>query len=220
MTRCFHCGEAVPDGVAIFATIAGACEPVCCPGCKAAADWIAGLGLDGYYRLRSEPAPRPDDAADFSAWDRPALRRLHVREHASDRAEIVFLVEGLRCAACGWLIEQTLGRAAGVHEVAVNAPARRVRLEFDPNTASLAALMERLAQLGYTPQPLDASALDSARTREDRDALKRLIVAGLGAMQAMMYAVALYAGSFDGIEPATRDFFRWLGFLVATPVVF
>jgi Cu2+-exporting ATPase len=36
----------------------------------------------------------------------------------------------------------------------------------------------------------------------------------------MMYAVALYAGSFDGIEPATRDFFRWLGFLVATPVVF
>jgi P-type Cu2+ transporter len=220
MTFCFHCGEAVPERVAIFATIAGKREPVCCPGCKAAADWISGLGLDGYYRLRSEPAPRPSDAADFSVWDRPALRRLHVREHARDRAEIVFLVEGMRCAACGWLIEQTLGRAPGVHEVAVNAPARRVRLVFDPAVASLAALMERLAHVGYTPQPLDASALDSARTREDRDALKRLIVAGLGAMQAMMYAVALYAGSFDGIDPATRDFFRWLGFLVATPVVF
>jgi Cu2+-exporting ATPase len=220
MTRCFHCGEAVPDGVAIFATIAGASQPMCCPGCKAATDWIAGLGLDGYYRMRSEPALRPPENVDFSAWDRPALRRLHVREHAHDRAEIVFLVEGLRCAACGWLIEQTLGRAPGVHEVAVNAPARRVQLDFDPATVSLAALMQRLAQLGYTPQPLDASALDSARTREDRDALKRLIVAGLGAMQAMMYAVALYAGSFDGIEPTTRDFFRWLGFLVATPVVF
>jgi Cu2+-exporting ATPase len=220
MTRCFHCGEAVPDGVAIFATVAGETRPVCCPGCKAAADWISGLGLDGYYRLRSEPAPRPAGRADFSAWDRPALRRLHVREHARDRAEIVFLVEGLRCAACGWLIEQTLGRAPGVAEVAVNAPARRVRLVFDPAAASLAALMQRLAELGYTPQPLDAGALDSTRTREDRDALKRLIVAGLGAMQAMMYAVALYAGGFDGIEPATRDFFRWLGFLVATPVVF
>ena len=219
MTRCFHCGEAVPEGVAIFATVAGADEPVCCPGCKAAADWIAGLGLDGYYRMRSEPSLRPPESVDFSAWDRPALRRLHVREHARDRAEIVFLVEGLRCAACGWLIEQTLGRVPGVREVAVNAPARRVRLEFDPTTVSLAALMQRLAQVGYMPQPLDAGALDSARTREDRDALKRLIVAGLGAMQAMMYAVALYAGSFDGIEPATRDFFRWLGFLVATPVV-
>ena len=79
MTRCFHCGEAVPDDVAIFATVAGVREPVCCPGCKAAADWITGLGLDGYYRLRSEPSPRPADHADFSAWDRPALRRLHVR---------------------------------------------------------------------------------------------------------------------------------------------
>ena len=57
------------------------------------------------------------------------------------------------------------------------------------------------------------------RQRESRDALKRLVVAGLGTMQAMMYAVALYAGHFDGIDPATRDFFRWLGFLVATPVV-
>src|SRR5690606_30195227 len=54
---------------------------------------------------------------------------------------------------------------------------------------------------------------------ESRAALKRLVVAGLGAMQAMMYAVALYAGMFEGIDPAVRDFFRWLGFLVATPVV-
>ncbi|MEP6882778.1 MAG: heavy metal translocating P-type ATPase, partial [Dokdonella sp.] len=47
----------------------------------------------------------------------------------------------------------------------------------------------------------------------------RLVVAGLGTMQAMMMAVALYAGVFDGIDPSVREFFRWLGFLVATPVV-
>jgi Cu2+-exporting ATPase len=218
MTRCFHCGESVPDGCDIVALVAGEHASVCCIGCKAAAEWITGLGLDDYYRLRDEPAPKPRDA-DYSAWDRAALRRLHVREHAPDRAEIVFLVDGMRCAACAWLIEQTLGRAPGVREVAVNAAARRVQLVFDPGSAALSSLMARLAQLGYRPQPLDAAALDSARTREDRDALKRLIVAGLGAMQAMMYAVALYAGSFDGIEATTRDFFRWLGFLVATPVV-
>ncbi|HEX7664092.1 MAG TPA: HAD-IC family P-type ATPase, partial [Polyangiaceae bacterium] len=142
-----------------------------------------------------------------------------MRQHAPDHAEIVFLVDGMRCAACAWLIERTLGNASGVSEVAVNAAARRVRLVFDPQHALLSSLMVRLAHLGYAPQPLDADALDSARTREDRDALKRLIVAGLGAMQEMMYAVALYAGSFDGIEATTRDFFRWLGFLVATPVV-
>lgn len=220
MKRCFHCDEPVPDDVAILASVVGERQPVCCPGCRAAVEWIAGLGLDDYYRLRTKAATRPTPTADFSAWDRPALQRLHVRTHARDRAEIVFLVEGLRCSACGWLIERTLGRCAGVREVAVNAPARRVRMVFDPNEARLSDLMGRLAQLGYTPQPLEAAALDSSRLREDRDALKRLVVAGLGTMQAMMYAVALYAGTFDGIEATTRDFFRWLGFLVATPVVF
>jgi Cu2+-exporting ATPase len=144
---------------------------------------------------------------------------LHVRSHAPDRAEVVLLVEHLRCAACAWLIERALAATPGVQEAGVIAPAKRVRIVFDPTRVRLSALMGLLANLGYVPHPLDAGSLDSLRRHETRDALKRLVVAGLGAMQAMMYAVALYAGGFDGIDPATRDFFRWLGFLVATPVV-
>ena len=219
MSGCFHCGEPVPATADFFAVVAGTARPVCCPGCKAAAEWIAGLGLDDYYRLRTEPARRPLAETDFSAWDRAALRRMHVREHAPDRAEVVLLVENLRCSACAWLIERALSGIHGVREVGVNAAAKRVRLVFDPRATPLSALMHLLARLGYAPLPLDAAALDSLRSRESRSALKRLVVAGLGAMQAMMYAVVLYAGGFDGIDPATRDFFRWLGFLVATPVV-
>ncbi|KGI78378.1 hypothetical protein LF63_0105490 [Oleiagrimonas soli] len=147
------------------------------------------------------------------------MARLHVRMHAADRAEVVVLVDGMRCAACGWLIERALGAEPGVREVGVNAPARRVRLVFDPRDTPLSHLLTALARLGYDPHPLDLAALDALRQRESRDALKRLVVAGLGTMQAMMYAVALYAGQFDGMDVATRDFFRWLGFLVTTPVV-
>ncbi|MGA2343898.1 MAG: HAD-IC family P-type ATPase [Steroidobacteraceae bacterium] len=56
--------------------------------------------------------------------------------------------------------------------------------------------------------------------RASRIALKRLFVAGFGAMQAMMYAAALYFGALDVSGTSTRDLFRWLSFLVATPVVF
>ena len=35
----------------------------------------------------------------------------------------------------------------------------------------------------------------------------------------MMYASALYLGAFDGMDASTRDLFRWLGLLVASPVV-
>lgn len=218
-SACFHCGEAIPAGIDIAIRHDGRMQAVCCHGCAAAAEWIGRLGLGDYYRLRSEPAQRNSGDADYSAWDRPALARLHVRQLAADRAEVVVLVDGLRCAACSWLIERALGTLAGVHEVGVNAAARRVQLGFDPSRVQLSQLLDALARLGYAPHPLTAEALDSLRQRESRSALKRLVVAGLGSMQAMMYAVALYAGVFDGIDPAVRDFFRWVGFLVATPVV-
>ena len=216
---CFHCGEPVPPDLGLTVRVGGVERPVCCRGCEAAAAWIQGLGLADYYRLRTRSADRVESGADYSAWDRPAMRRMHVRVHSPGRAEVVVLVDNMRCAACAWLIERALGTQEGVCEVGVSAPARRVRLVFDPRTTRLSTLLESLARLGYTPHPLDIAALDALRQRESRDALKRLVVAGLGTMQAMMYAVALYAGQFDGMDPATRDFFRWLGFLVATPVV-
>ena len=216
---CFHCGEPNPAGAAIVACVQGHQQPVCCPGCKAAAEWIDTLGLGDYYRLRSEPAQRNAVGFDYNAWDRPALRRLHVRESASDRAEVIVLVDGLRCSACAWLIERAMRNTPGVHEVSVNALARRVVLGFDPRRVNLSELLRGLARLGYTPHPLTAEMIDSQRQRESRAAMKRLAVAGLGTMQAMMMAVALYAGVFDGIDPSVREFFRWLGFLVATPVV-
>src|SRR5690606_17873751 len=42
----------------------------------------------------------------------------------------------------------------------------------------------------------------------------------LGAMQAMMFAEALYLDTRGEMPLATRDFFRWITFLVSTPVVF
>src|SRR5215831_4655573 len=105
MADCFHCGEPIPADADFSVAVAGSVRAVCCPGCRAATEWIAGLGLDNYYRLREQPAQRPDTGLDFSAWDRPELQRLHVRAHAPDRAEVVLLVEQLRCSACAWLIE-------------------------------------------------------------------------------------------------------------------
>ncbi|MBL0164432.1 MAG: cadmium-translocating P-type ATPase [Xanthomonadales bacterium] len=216
---CFHCGEPNPASAPILARVQGRQHAVCCPGCKAAAEWIETLGLGDYYRLRSEPAQRNEAVADYSAWDRPALGRLHVRTSSADRAEVIVLVDGLRCSACAWLIERAMRGIEGVHDVGVNALARRVSLAFDPGRIKLSALLAALARLGYLPHPLTAEMIDSQRQRESRAALKRLVVAGLGTMQAMMMAVALYAGVFDGIDPSVREFFRWIGFLVATPVV-
>ena len=217
---CHHCHEPLPEGEPILARLGGETHAFCCIGCRAAAEWIEQLGLGDYYRLRSAPARKAEDAPeDRKTWARPELDRHVVRDIDGARSEVCLLIEGVRCTACVWLIERSLGALPGVADVHVNAAAARARVVWDPSRTSLSALLDSLSRTGYRALPLDARALDDARRRETRDALKRLAVAGFGSMQAMMYGVALYVGAFQDMDASTRELLRWIGFLVATPVV-
>ncbi|HET7064691.1 MAG TPA: heavy metal translocating P-type ATPase [Rudaea sp.] len=217
---CFHCGEPVAGDAPLVARVGALDHPVCCIGCRAAAEWIASLGLQDYYRLRDTPPPRAVAVGDYSAWDRQQLQRMYVHQRDGGDAEVCVLLEGLRCSACSWLIERALSAMPSVREIGVSVPGKRVRIVWQPQTESLSALLGALAHLGYVPHPLDRESLNDVVEREQRTALKRLVVAGLGMMQAMMFAIVLYAGALEGIEPSTRDFFRWIGLLVTIPVVF
>ncbi|MEO8936695.1 MAG: heavy metal translocating P-type ATPase metal-binding domain-containing protein, partial [Burkholderiaceae bacterium] len=223
VTTCWHCSEPLPAD-APLARVAGVPHPVCCHGCRAAAEWIDQLGLTDYYRLRSAVAPRAPDPASAQrsaeAWRRPELARHAVRTLATGQSEALLLVDGIRCSACVWLIERALGAVAGVESVQVNSVAQRARIVWNSQRTTLTAILQALARTGYSALPLDASALDDSRRREAHAALKRLAVAGFGAMQAMMYASALYFGAAETMDPATRELMRWFGLLVATPVVF
>ena len=220
---CWHCGEPLPADPP-QACVAGVAHAVCCNGCRAVAEWIGELGLADYYRLRSGSAARAPDPADSAknaeAFLRPELSRHLVRTLADGTSEAIVLLDGVRCAACCWLIERTLRLLPGIVEIGVNAGAQRARIVYDGRTVPLAVIVDALARVGYRALPLDRAALDDTRRCESRDGQKRLAVAGFGAMQAMMYASALWFGAFDDADVATRDFFRWLSLLVATPVVF
>ena len=220
---CWHCGEGLPADPP-QAVVAGVAHPVCCLGCRAAAEWIDQLGLGDYYRVRSAKPPRAPDPTQAQrsadAWQRPELARHAVRTLGGGQAEALLLVDGIRCAACVWLIERALGAVSGVQLVQVNASAQRARIVWDPQRTTLVAILQALARTGYSALPLDAATLDDVRRRESRAALKRLAVAGFGTMQAMMYASALYLGAAETMDPATRELMRWFGLLVATPVVF
>ena len=218
---CWHCGEPLAGLPEIHAHAGGASRPVCCHGCRAAVEWIDQLGLGDYYRLRTEAAPRPRaDDAGRDAWQRPEIARHVVRELPGLRCETMLLVDGVRCTGCVWLIERALRAVPGVEDATVNPAARRARVVWRAGEATLPQLLEVLSRAGYHARPLDAQALDDSRRRESRQALKRLVVAGFGAMQSMMFAAVLYLGALDPPDDSTRGLFRWLGFLVATPVVF
>jgi len=216
---CFHCGEAVPATPPLV-DIDGQARAVCCHGCGAAALWIRDAGLGDYYRLRAADGARVDaDAGDFLTWDRADVQAGHVIQ--GDRgSEITVVVEGMHCAACAWLIDRALLRETGVIEVVANAMTGRVRLTWDVQRTLLSRLLVRLAALGFVPHLAQGEAAERERRRERNHMIARLGVAALGATQAMMFAEALYLDTAGEMSLPTRDFFRWITFLVSTPVVF
>ncbi len=217
---CFHCSEPVPPGLGLTVTVDGAPQPVCCPGCQAVAQLILATGHADYYRFRTAPALRPPAPAAAEVWaafDRPQAQAAFVHQVSAERAEAGFVVEGLRCAACAWLIESQLTRLPGVIEVRVSPATGRVQLAWRPAEVRLSELLGALAALGYRPHPLAADAR-AAATRERRTALKRLVVAGLGMMQVSSFAFAFYLAG-ETLEPAMRDFLRLVSMLVALPVL-
>ncbi len=219
MSACFHCNEPLPANPAL-ARLDGAERSFCCDGCAAAAAWIRDARLDDYYRLRNAPAARVDTGdADLALWDREDILAEHARAIPGGR-ELTLLANGMRCAACAWLIDRALAREPGVLEVSANAVTGRIRIAWDPARTRLSTALRRLQSLGYRPWLATGEAGERARRRDRNRWLLRLGIAGLGAMQAMMFAEALYLDTRGSMSPAMRDFFRWITFLVSTPVVF
>ncbi|AXA85017.1 cadmium-translocating P-type ATPase [Lysobacter oculi] len=218
--RCFHCNEALP-AAPLRAELDGASRAFCCDGCRAAAQWIRDALLGDYYALRSEAAGRVGtEPLDYAAWDREDIVAGHVRTLDDGAREITVLTDGMRCAACAWLLDNALRREPGVADVTANAVTGRVRIRWQPQAAPLSRPLERMAALGYRPYLATGLAREEARRRERNRWILRMGIAGLGAMQAMMFAEALYLDTAGEMSPATRDFFRWITFLVSTPVVF
>jgi len=223
MSACFHCALPVERDDEFQVEIDGTLEPVCCPGCKAVAELIRDTGMSSYYAIRDAPQPgvgRPaDDATEWQVFDRDDMIDAF-SETRENEAEATIYVGGMYCSACSWLVESTLTSLAGIESAEVSPVTHRLRVRWNRGDIGLGQMLAALAGVGYEPQPLAPESAARPEVAEQRTALKRLLVASLGMMQAMMFAVGLYAGDYQGMEPDMRHFLRLVSFVVTTPVVF
>ena len=196
---------------------------MCCPGCKAVATLIRDAGFERYYASREAPDPGivrpPEEATEWQVFDGDDMLAAF-SERQGDLAEASIYVGGMYCAACSWLIDSTLQTVSGVNSADINPVTHRLRVSWDPASIGLGGILGVLASLGYKPQPLAPDSTERPEQNEQRTALKRLLVASLGMMQVMMFAVGLYSGEFQGIDANMERFLRLVSFLVTTPVVF
>jgi Cu2+-exporting ATPase len=197
---CFHCGLPVPESGSLRVAILGAERVLCCAGCEAVAQAIVGAGLESYYQTRIGPVPLPreDSEREFP-------------ETAKSNASLI--LEGVRCAACLWLIERTLQRLPGV-QAEVNYTTQRARVAW--TDSSLEKIIAAVRAVGYSAYPYDPRRADELERKERRAALWRLFVAGFGAMQVMMYAFPAYV---DEVGAESLQLMRWASLLITTPVL-
>lgn len=221
---CYHCGEPVPAGSSFSVVIEDEQQSMCCLGCEAVAHAIVNGGLENYYRFRDSTATRPDDLTDeqqaaFALYDRDDVQESFVRDLGDGVKEASLAIDGITCAACVWLIEHQVNQSQGVDIIRVNLSNHRATLRWSPDQVKLSQLMAMFAAIGFQAYPYQADEQQERLVKQERKTIRRLIIAGLGMMQAMMFAVMLYAGAFEEMEEQYVLLFRWLSLLVSTPVI-
>ncbi len=222
---CFHCGLPVPPDAHYPVEIDGRVHNLCCRGCQAVAQAIVDGGLTSFYRHREAPSGRPEELipeqlAQMELYDQPELQAGFVQVDEQHRKQASLILEGITCAACVWLNERHVRALPGVIDFQVNYSTHRAHVTWDDSRLHLSDILKAIASIGYIAHPFDPGRQEQVQRREKSSALRRLFVAGLGAMQVMMLAVAMYAGDAYGMQEDIRQFMRWVSLLITLPVVF
>ncbi|MEJ2131701.1 MAG: HAD-IC family P-type ATPase, partial [Gammaproteobacteria bacterium] len=154
---------------------------------------------------------------DYAYVDDPDVQSLVIEDSGHGELVARFGVFDMRCAGCANTVERAFRTTDGVDRCNVNFVEQRAEVVFDPERVTLSELFRRVADMGYRPE-IDSLASDGSR-EEYRAIVKRLGLAGIGAMQVMMFAIALYAGAFQGMEAFYERLLRWSSLVICTPIV-
>jgi Cu2+-exporting ATPase len=201
-SACAHCGRSVPTEVE---------SNYCCAGCEAVAALLRDEELTRYYAIAGgnvvPVGARP--AARSHAWLEPLIA-------AQGQAEIATVevdVQGIHCAACVWLMNETFRRRAGGVSLTVNPALGKARLSWRRGAFDPTAWIEAVERFGYQfgPSRKRASAAASSLTW-------RLGVSAALAMNVMLFSISFYFG-LTRAEGELYTLFSRLALLLSTAVV-
>ena len=168
MKKCELCGRPVVDEGAKY----------CCPGCAAISEIVDNLGIGD-----TEKQTRVD--AMLAALFDEQQPKAPVPGREQKNAD--FMVSGMVCPACAWIIHHCVGKLPGVHNVTINFISEVCQVDFDPMVIGLDRITEEVENIGYGIHEGEASSGPS------------LLQLGLGwfyALNAMMLSFVVYSAEF------------------------
>lgn len=218
---CFHCGLPVPENTRWNTKIEGVSRPMCCPGCQAVAQSIVDSGFGDYYSTRIGYSATADQQTlippELALYD--AAENSEQFGDSSEAGEATFSIEGIRCAACVWLIERRLARLPGVQRADMNVGTGRLSVRWNRAACKPSDILRTIREIGYAAYPYDATMHGEQLERARKKLFRRLFIAGLSMMQVMMYAVPVYMATDGTMDADMTTLMRWAGLLLTLPAV-
>ena len=130
--HCIVCNRTVPGGEGDF----------CCPGCAAVYTIIGKMGLEG--------SARDERITQLLEGVFPGGEEIEGGEAQIEHGqELCFLVGGMVCPACSWLVHNSLGKLSGVGNVNLNFIAETCTLSYDPMKIGKDDIAASIEKLGY-----------------------------------------------------------------------
>lgn len=221
---CYHCGLPVPAGSQFNARVLNETRALCCPGCQAVAEAIVKGGLESYYLHRSDPATNPEAlpqalSEELELYDREEVQQPFVT-HEGSLASTSLMIEGISCAACGWLIERHVRNLDGVAEASLNLSNHRLQVRWSDARLPLSELLAELRRIGYAAHPYQPDEAAERLAQENRRAMRQLGVTGLLWMQVMMATMATWPEFNLDLSESFFVTLRWTALVLTTPIVF
>ena len=203
---CQHCKSPIPPGAAD--------ARFCCRGCEAVHDLLLQQGLGRYYELAGPEvtAVAETPATRSHTWLEPLVEQ--ARQAArGDVCTLTLDVQGVHCAACVWLMNETFARQPGAADIVVNPALGQVRLAFTPGVTDVERWVKDVEGFGYQFGP--------ARKEASRASLDLPIRLGLSAaitVNVMLFSLSFYLGLVPDAE-GLFSLFTWLSFALSTATV-
>ncbi len=182
LRACTHCGQRID---------ANTSSQFCCVGCESVHALLQAAHLGRYYQLRGPLGVPVVDAP--KRRDRKWLDAISERVATSTSTSRVELdVQGMHCSACVWLLEELFRKQEFGVSLLINPSVGRLVLLIDQRF-DLDAFIAKVEAFGYQIGP---KRKDEASP--SRGLLVRFGVCVALSMNAMIFAIAMYAGLAEG----------------------
>ncbi|ASK78787.1 hypothetical protein CF386_07155 [Paraphotobacterium marinum] len=216
--ECFHCGETIKNKE-LFLEINNKQEVFCCIGCLSIANILKENNLLSFYQFRKDKNQTQIIPENLKVFDHENVQKKYTSSTKVNTNEITLVISNISCAACSWVIEQSLERANGIISVKVNSQSSRAHIHWNPTELKLSDILFKIHQLGFKGVPYNKTNEEENFIQEQKKLIKKIGISSICSMQVMMFTIILYYEFFNFIESTYIQIFRWLCFIFCLPVI-